>query len=167
MIAQESFSHAHALLPAIFSEIKAALAPDGIAVINDYLGADIVRVGAHMRARVFVRVCACVTACTALCLLVQVVSESTKRNVHDRLGFGELLGHIAWRRTAELSGFEILRYENLDRHMAHGYSQLAELAAQHDFCSADGTPLAEAYTYSSIAAANREIGLNLSVLRVL
>eukprot|EP01044_Picomonas_judraskeda_P025599 COSAG03_NODE_7478_length_911_cov_503.737685_1_plen_46_part_10 len=42
---------------------------------------------------------------------VQVVSESTKRNVHDRLGFGELLGHIAWRRTAESSGFEILHYE--------------------------------------------------------
>eukprot|EP01043_Picozoa_sp_COSAG02_P008183 COSAG02_NODE_257_length_26838_cov_118.324844_15_plen_179_part_00 len=70
------------------------------------------------------------------------------------------VGHIAWRRTAESSGFEILNYENLDRHMAHGcYFQLAELAGQHDFCSADGTPLSEGYTYSSVAAANREMYL--------
>lgn len=137
VIAQESFSHAHAILPTIFEQVKAALAPSGVAVINDYCGADI------------------------------VVSETTKRNVHDRLGFGELLGHIAWRRTAESTGLEILHYENLDRHMAHGYSQLAELASQHDFCSADGTPLAEGYINSSKAAANREIGLNLAVLRVL
>ena len=46
-------------------------------------------------------------------------------------------------------------------------SQLAEVAAQYDFCSADGTPLEEGYRYSSTAATNREIGLNLAVLSVL
>ena len=137
LIAQESFCHAHAALPTIFENVKAALAPGGLAVINDYLGADV------------------------------EVSDTTQRNVHDRLGFGELLGHVAWRRCAESSGLEILHYENLNRHMAHGYSQLAEVAAQYDFCSADGTPLEEGYAFSAAAATNREIGLNLAVLSVL
>ena len=40
VVAQESFVHAHAALPAIFEQVKLALVPEGLAVLNDYLGAD-------------------------------------------------------------------------------------------------------------------------------
>ena len=113
VISQEAFSHIHAELPTIFEQIKLALAPGGTLVVNDYLGAD------------------------------GEVSEATRRAVHDRLGFSVLLGHKDWRRAAEQSGLELMHYENLNAHMAHGYSQLAELAATHSVVSASGTPLAQ------------------------
>ena len=48
--------------------------------------------------------------------------------------------------------------------MAHAYAQLAEAAAQHDFLSADGTPLARNYVDTSKAAAAGEIGKNIALL---
>ena len=91
------------------------------------------------------------------------VSEATQRAVHDRLGFDVLLGHRAWRSVGDDSGLELLHYENLDRHLAVGYAQLAAGAAHHDFRSADGTSLAENYASSEVAARQGEIGLNLAV----
>ena len=64
-----------------------------------------------------------------------------RQAVHDRLGFEVLLGHKAWRLAAEEAGLHLLHYENLDRHMEVGYSQLARASEAHDFRSADGTIL--------------------------
>lgn len=136
VVAQESFVHVHAELPAIFDQVKRSLAPGGRAVLNDYLGAD------------------------------GPVSDETKKAVYDRLGFDVLVGHQAWRRAAEDSGLELMHYENLNRHMELGYRQLSEGAAAHNFKSADGSSLEENYAKSAEAARDGQIGLNLAVYAV-
>lgn len=112
VVCQEAFVHVHAELPAIFDQVKRALVPGGgLAVLNDYLGAD------------------------------GTVSAETKQKVYDRLGFEVLVGHKTWRQLAEDSGLELLHYENLNKHMELGYTQLAEGAAAYNFRSADGSSL--------------------------
>lgn len=134
VIAQEALVYAHAELPRALDELKKVLRPGGVALVNDFLGAD------------------------------GPVSAETRKAVHDRLGFDVLLGHVAWRRTVDASGLELRYYENIDAHMAHAYSQLAEAAARHDFKSADGTPLADNYRATSRAASAAEVGKNIAVL---
>jgi len=134
VIAQESLVYAHAQLPTVLDELHKVLVKDGVALVNDFLGAD------------------------------GPVSEQTKKAVHERLGFHVLLGHMAWRRAVDESRFVLRHYENIDRHMAHAYRQLAETATQHDFRSADGTPLARNYAATSRAAAAGQIGKNIALL---
>lgn len=126
--------YAHAQLPRALDELRKVLRPGGVALVNDFLGAD----GA--------------------------VSPETRKAVHDRLGFDVLLGHVAWRRAVDASGLVLRHYENIDAHMALAYAQLAEAAARHDFKSADGTPLAVNYLATSKAAAAAEVGKNIAVL---
>lgn len=134
VVAQESLVYVHAQLATAFEQVRLALVPGGLALINDYLGAD------------------------------GEVSAATKRAVHDRLGFEVMHGHKSWRRIADESGMELRYYENTDRHMHFAYAQLAEAASAHDFRSADGTPLATNYAMTAIAASQHEIGKNIAVL---
>merc|ERR1712096_414368 len=136
VITQESLVHVHEELSKSFQEIKKVLAPGCIAVLNEYVGCD------------------------------GQVSDKTKNTVYSRLGFKMLLGHVAWRRTAEDAGFIFEHYENLDKHVSHAYAQLSELAAKHDFKTSTGDRLADNYAGSCEAAKKREIGLNLAVLSV-
>mmetsp|Transcript_147456 Transcript_147456/g.268786 ORF Transcript_147456/g.268786 Transcript_147456/m.268786 type:complete len:284 (-) Transcript_147456:92-943(-) len=131
---QVAFCHVHNMLPTILEQVKSVLAPGGVLVVSDYLGGDV------------------------------EVTEMTKVNVWKRLHFEHLHGHIAWRKIADESGLIMLHYENLDNHMAEGYRDLTEGAAQHGFKSADGTPLCENYAYTTKAIENREIGMNLAIL---
>jgi len=138
VISQESFVHIHAELPAIWAQVKLAMAPGGVAVISDYLGSD------------------------------GEVSETTRKSVYARLGFEMLLGHKDWRNSADDAGLTLKHYEDLDEHLSLAYEQLAEGAEKYaaqgrPFFSADGSPLAENYAQSANAARKHEIGLNLTL----
>lgn len=134
VLAQEALVYVHGKLPIALGEVAKALVPGGLALINDYLGAD------------------------------GEVSAATKKAVHDRLGFDTMLGHKAWRRLVDDSQLSLRYYEDTDRHMEHAYTQLAEAAKEHAFNSADGTPLAENYAKTAQAAKQHEIGKNIAVL---
>lgn len=137
VLAQESLVYVHEKLPVALDQISRALVkPGGLALINDYLGAD------------------------------GEISAETKKAVHDRLGFDVMHGHKAWRRIVDQSALTLRYYESVDQHMQLAYEQLADAATAHDFKSADGTPLAENYAKTAKAAAQREIGKNLAVLSV-
>lgn len=131
-----SFCHVHEELDKCFAEVKRVLKPViGRAIINDYIGCD------------------------------DEVSADTIENVYKRLHFSKLHGGKEWRRIADESGLTIVEYEDLSEHMAFGYSQLADAAKAHGFKSADGALLADNYHVSSVAAKNREIGLNTALMR--
>jgi len=130
-----SFCHVHEQLAECFAETARVLKPGtGRAIINDYIGSD------------------------------RKVSDDTIENVYKRLHFSKLHGGAMWRRIADESGLTIMQYEDLSAHMSFGYSQLADTARAAGFKSADGTPLADNYGVSSLAAKNREIGLNNALL---
>ena len=136
-MAQESLVYVHEKLPLALDQIaKALVKPGGLALINDYLGAD------------------------------GEVTPETKKAVHDRLGFDVVHGHKAWRSIVDQSALTLRSYESIDQHMQLAYEQLAEAAAAHDFKSADGTALAENYAKTAKAARQREIGKNFAVLSV-
>lgn len=136
VIAQQSFVHVHDQLPTIMQQVKLAMAPTGIAVLNDLLGSD------------------------------RQISIDTRQAVHDRLGSRMLLGHKAWRLTAEDAELDLQHYENLDKHMALAYAQLAAAAQAWGFRAADGTLFADIYAASSEAAKRHDIGMNLAVYSV-
>ena len=117
VFSQVSFCHAHDELPKIMDQIRAVLAPGGVAIINDYLG----------------------------CNTGREVSAQTRKWVYERLNFGTLLGHKAWRRVVEESGFEVLHYENLDAHMEQSYADRESRALELNFIAADGVPQASKY----------------------
>ena len=89
---------------------------------------------------------------------------ATKKAVHDRLGFDVMLGHKAWRAIVDQSPLTLRYYEDTDRHMELAYTQLADAATAHDFKSADGTPLAQNYAKTALAAKQHEIGKNIAIL---
>ena len=79
--------------------------------------------------------------------------------------FPYLHGHAAWRRTAGEAGLILMRYENLDRHMAQAYSQLALTADTHGFMMKDGVrPMSEGYTEAVQLINSRRMGMNLALL---
>jgi cyclopropane fatty-acyl-phospholipid synthase-like methyltransferase len=124
----------HKLLPTILEQVKRVLAPGGVLIVNDYLGGD------------------------------KVVSDRTKEHVWKRLHFEHLHGHQAWRKIIEKNGFVIQYYENLDRHMAQTYRDMAKKANKLGLKSTDGTPLAVNYAESVHAIEIGEVGMNLARL---
>merc|ERR1719399_1746658 len=116
VFSQVAFCHVHKLLPDILEQVKRVLAPGGMLIVNDYLGGD------------------------------NGVSDTTKEHVWKRLHFEYLHGHLAWRKIAEECGLELLHYENLDRHMAQTYRDMAVKAAKVGLKSTDGTALAVNYS---------------------
>ena len=136
IFSQVAFCHVHLELSSILENLKGCLAPGGILVINDYLGCD------HPDG----------------------ASASTREHCWKRLHFEHLHGHIAWRRIAEDAGYAILLYENLDRHMAQTYDDMAKTAEEHDVRSADGEALAVNYRQTAIAIRDGEIGMNLALM---
>merc|ERR1719450_1311036 len=134
VFSQVAFCHVHKLLPVILDQVKRVLAPGGVLIVNDYLGSD------------------------------KGVSETTKEHVWKRLHFEYLHGHKAWRSITEESGFAIQHYENLDRHMAQTYRDMAKKADRLGLKSTDGAPLATNYTQSVHAIEKGEVGMNLARL---
>merc|ERR1719450_1138471 len=96
VFSQVAFCHVHKLLPTTLEQVKRVLAPGGVLIVNDYLGSD------------------------------KGVSETTKEHVWKRLHFEYLHGHKAWRKITEENDFVIEHYENLDRHMAQTYRDMAK-----------------------------------------
>jgi cyclopropane fatty-acyl-phospholipid synthase-like methyltransferase len=134
VFSQVAFCHVHKLLPTILEQVKRVLAPGGVLIVNDYLGGD------------------------------RGVSDTTKEHVWKRLHFEYLHGHQAWRKITEQSGFDIQYYENLDRHMAQTYRDMAKKADRLGLKSTDGAPLALNYTESVHAIEKGEVGMNLALL---
>merc|ERR1719456_919724 len=137
IFSQVAFCHVHKLLPTILEQVKRVLAPGGVLIVNDYLGGD------------------------------KGVSDKTKEHVWKRLHFEHLHGHQAWRKITEESGFVIQYYENLDRHMAQTYRDMAKKAERLGLKSTDGTPLAVNYSESVHAIEVGEVGMNLARLSLL
>merc|ERR1719456_1694322 len=134
VFSQVAFCHVHKLLPTILEQVKRVLAPGGVLIVNDYLGGD------------------------------KGVSDTTKEHVWKRLHFEHLHGHQAWRKIVEDGGFVIGHYENLDRHMAQTYRDMAKKADRLDLKSSDGTPLAVNYSETVHAIEKGEVGMNLARL---
>jgi cyclopropane fatty-acyl-phospholipid synthase-like methyltransferase len=137
VFSQVAFCHVAKLLPTILEQVKGVLAPGGVLIVNDYLGGD------------------------------NEVSDTTKEHVWKRLHFEHLHGHRAWRNIVEESGFVIQCYENLDKHMAQTYRDMAKKAEKLDLKSTDGTPLAVNYSESVHAIEVGEVGMNLARLSLL
>merc|ERR1719327_2165280 len=137
VFSQVAFCHVHKLLPDILAQVKRVLAPGGVLIVNDYLGGD------------------------------KGVSDTTKEHVWKRLHFEYLHGHQAWRKITEESGFVIEHYENLDRHMAQTYRDMAKKADRLGLKSTDGAPLAVNYSESVHAIEIGEVGMNLARLSLL
>merc|ERR1719163_2100079 len=136
IFSQVAFCHVHKLLPTILEQVKRVLAPGGVLIVNDYLGGD------------------------------NGVSDKTKEHVWKRLHFEYLHGHQAWRKITEESGYAIQYYENLDRHMAQTYRDMAKKADRLGLKSTDGAPLAKNYSQSVHAIEVGEVGMNLALLSV-
>jgi cyclopropane fatty-acyl-phospholipid synthase-like methyltransferase len=134
VFSQVAFCHVAKLLPTILEQVKRVLAPGGVLIVNDYLGGD------------------------------NGVSDKTKDHVWKRLHFEHLHGHRAWRSIIEDNGFVIQHYENLDRHMAQTYRDMAKKADKLGLKSTDGTPLAVNYAESVHAIEAGEVGMNLARL---
>jgi len=134
VFSQVAFCHVHKLLPDILKQVKRVLAPGGLLIVNDYLGGD------------------------------KGVSDLTKEHVWKRLHFEHLHGHRAWRKITEDSGFVMQYYENLDRHMAQTYRDMAKKADRLGLKSTDGAPLATNYSQSVNAIEKGEVGMNLALL---
>jgi len=134
VFSQVAFCHVHKLLPTILDQVKRVLAPGGVLIVNDYLGGD------------------------------KGVSDTTKEHVWKRLHFEHLHGHQAWRKITQDGGFVIQYYENLDRHMAQTYRDMAKKADKLGLKSTDGAPLAKNYSESVIAIEKGEVGMNLALL---
>lgn len=134
VFAQLAFCHVHELLPQTMEEVKKVLGDGGLVVIMDYLGTE------------------------------DPVIEDTREHVHKRLHFSMLHGHLSWRRIVDEAGFNILHYENLDRHMLQSYTDLADEASKYDFRSADGEPIVNNYRKTVEVCAKGQIGMNLAVL---
>merc|ERR1719197_1115380 len=128
VFSQVAFCHVAKLLPDILEQVKRVLAPGGVLIVNDYLGGD------------------------------NGVSDTTKEHVWKRLHFEYLHGHQAWRKIVQESGFVILYYENLDRHMAQTYRDMAKKANSLGLKSTDGTPLGVNYSESVQAIEKGEVG---------
>merc|ERR1719399_2513379 len=137
VFSQVAFCHVHKLLPTILEQVKRVLAPGGVLIVNDYLGGD------------------------------KGVSDTTKEHVWKRLHFEYLHGHMAWRNITEESGFVIQSYENLDRHMAQTYRDMAKKADHLGLKSTDNTPLALNYSQTVHAIEVGEVGMNLACLSLL
>merc|ERR1719456_1175233 len=133
VFSQVAFCHVHKLLPIILEQVKRVLAPGGVLIVNDYLGGD------------------------------KGVSDATKEHVWKRLHFEHLHGHQAWRKITQESGFVIEHYENLNRHMAQTYRDMATKADRLGLKSTDGTPLAVNYRESVHAIEIGEVGMNLAL----
>merc|ERR1719387_1230741 len=136
VFSQVAFCHVHKLLPIILKQVKRVLAPGGVLIINDYLGGD------------------------------HGVSDTTKQHVWKRLHFEYLHGHRAWRKITEDNGFVVQYYENLDRHMAQTYRDMAKKANSLGLKSTDGTPLGVNYSESVQAIEKGEVGMNLARLSI-
>jgi len=134
VFSQVAFCHVHKLLPSILEQVKRVLAPGGVLIVNDYLGGD------------------------------KGVSDTTKEHVWKRLHFEYLHGHQAWRKITEDGGFVIQYYENLDRHMAQTYRDMAKKADKLGLKSTDGAPLAVNYSETVAAIEKGEVGMNLARL---
>lgn len=79
--------------------------------------------------------------------------------------FPHLHGHVAWREVADKAGLVLEHYQNLDRHMAQGYRDLAAAAEHHGFRSKDGSrPMAEDYHNAVALIEAGRMGMNLVVL---
>ena len=79
--------------------------------------------------------------------------------------FPYLHGHQAWRKVSEEVGLILIHYENLDRHMAQAYADLAEAADVHGYKSKDGKePMSNGYREAVNLINNRRMGMNLAVL---
>ena len=133
---QVAFCHVHNELPAIIELCKSVMAPDGVLLVNDYLGCD----------------------------LPGGASKDTQEHVWKRLHFDYLHGHVAWRHIVEQAGFDIIFYENLDTHMAQTYDDMERSARQVGFKSADGVDLATNYNQTAKAIRAGEIGMNLALM---
>ena len=72
---------------AIIELCKPVMAPDGVLLVNDYLGCD----------------------------LPGGASSDTQEHVWKRLHFDYLHGHIAWRHIVEDAGVDVIFYEMLKR----------------------------------------------------
>lgn len=134
VFSQVAFCHVHTLLPEILQQVKGVLAPGGVVVINDYLGGDM------------------------------PVSQATKDHVWKRLHFEYLHGHKAYRRIVEEAGFDILYYENLDRHTRQTYLDMAKKAQKLGIKSTDGALLADNYMQTAKSIEKGETGMNLLLL---
>jgi len=134
IFAQLAFCHVHKLLPQTMKEVQKVLAPGGVCIIMDYIGTE------------------------------DPVIEDTRENVHKRLHFEMLHGHRSWRKIVEDHGFNILFYENLDRHMLQSYTDLAAEASKYDFKSADGEPIVKNYLKTVEVCSKGQIGMNLALL---
>merc|ERR1719359_1750679 len=134
VFSQVAFCHVHKLLPTILEQVKRVLAPGGVLIVNDYLGGD------------------------------NGVSDTTKEHVWKRLHFEYLHGHRAWRKITEDGGFAIQYYENLDRHMAQTYRDMAMKADRLGLKSTDGAPLGKNYSESVNAIEKGEVGMNIALL---
>lgn len=131
--AQVSLCHAHPFLDQIFEQVKLVLAPGGRFVVNDFLGGE------------------------------AAPSAATRDHVYKRLHLESLRGPRAWRAAADGAGLSLLKYEQLDRHLAHAYGEMERLARQAGITSADGTLLADNYKESVAATRRGDIGMNLAL----
>jgi len=134
VFAQLAFCHVHQSFQTSMKEVQKVLANNGVAIIMDYMGTE------------------------------DAVIEDTREHVHKRLHFETLLGHPSWRKIVDNLGFNILHYENLDRHMLQSYTDLAAEASKHDFRSADGEPIVKNYLKTVEVCGKGQIGMNLALL---
>ncbi|GAB5363555.1 hypothetical protein AAMO2058_000893600 [Amorphochlora amoebiformis] len=130
---QVAWCHAHDSLPAILKQAHGALQKGGKLCVNDFLGTD------------------------------DKVNERTKENVWSRLKLKSLLGHDKWKKAVEKAGFEIEIYREWDKHMQHGYLELAKAAEKYNCKCSDGNPLSAKYAESALAADNNQIGMNFCI----
>jgi len=135
---QVAWCHCHTELDKCLEVAKKVMAPDGIMIVNDYLGCD----------------------------YPEGASEFTKEQCWKRLHFEYLHGHKAWRKIVEQAGLDIVFYENLDEHMALTYDDMQKSAAKFKFVSADGANLADNYGATAKAIRAGEVGMNLALLKL-
>jgi len=121
VFAQLSTCYIPEQLPAMLTEARSLLVPGGLLVIADHLGGEGQFEGA-------------------------VAPPRATRGWYDRLRMARPpRSHRAWRRLVQEQGFELLRYENLDRHMAQSYRDAADAASELKLVSQSGASVAQQY----------------------
>merc|ERR1712010_261112 len=131
---QVAWCHVHNELPLCIEVAKKVMAPDGVMVVNDYLGCD----------------------------YPEGASDFTKEQCWKRLHFEHLHGHKAWRKIVQDCGLDIVFYENLDDHMALTYDDMQAKANKLGLKSADGAALGDNYGATAKCIRAGEVGMNLA-----
>jgi len=137
VFSQYAFCHVHDKIEEILANCYGCLAPNGVLVVLDYLGP---KDGSDP-------------------------SELTRKHCYERLHFTKLIGHDAYKAALQKTGFEIVKYLNLDKHAAYGYGTLGKVAKEKQFKKENGEPLYLDYEYTEKAANNQEVGQNLFIAK--